>query len=344
VSLPWDVAELPRGGRWRALTAVPDKMALFAAESYLRESWAVAVDVLGRDTLELLQRVAVLTLKPDAVIGRKGPACLAYLRRNGFRPLLARRFRYDHATLREIWRYQWNIATLDRLAVGDALYMSSESLAVVLVDERPGPMPASVRLTGLKGSSLPGDRNPDELRSVLGGLNRMVVLVHCSDEPIDILRELGILFTGPELRRLLGDLRATVDGSDRGAVTTELAEVHRGTPEFAVSLPSALAEVEQALTAAAGRGAAAAAPARRALAALRRARTGTPLSWPRWRADLDGAGVPASSWPVLLVASHYIQHDLPGVRCVIAESGRERWLRGEGQMLLTRRDGGRQLA
>jgi hypothetical protein len=324
------LAELTRTGCWRALTSVPRKFELFARESYFRESWQAAVDEFDDALLPVLHRVAVLTLKPDAIIGRKAADCLHYMSDHGFIPVLAQPATYTPANTREIWRYQWNIASLDRLALGDVIHSSAQPVVLLFRDDRPDPLtPASVRLAGLKGSSLPWDRNRHHLRTRLGGLNRMIVIVHCSDEPIDVVRELGILLDRRTLASVYRRLREVLAGQVAPDIGPVIARVHRRHPGQHLCIDTAAEAVFKLLahgpsTAAAGR----------AEAALRSARSGAGLSWRGWSTDLQAAGVDPGRWEVALVASHYIGHDLAGAVCIIGESGREGWLAGEGLRVL----------
>jgi hypothetical protein len=335
VTLDQDLQRLEDTGRWRALTAVPKKFRYFSKETYFRESWRLARRALGARTLETLQRLAVLTLKPDCVIGRRAEDCLRYMAGRGFRPILASPICYDRSNTREIWRYQWNIATLDRLDLSDMIHTAAPALMVVFADEHPEDgIPASVRLAGLKGSSLPWDRHPDDLRSQLGGLNRMIVLVHCSDEPVDIVREWGILFDRRTLAGLYDRLaEAVADPVDPVApdLDTPLRSLYARHPPGELGIESALAELDAALSepVAPSRAAAAA----RVAAAVHEAQRGDHLDWQEWSDDLRAARLGLDTWTTTVIGSHYIRHDVPGAVCIISESGRERWLAGEGLFL-----------
>ena len=326
---------LARSGTWRALTAVEQKYQEFSVESYVRESWAQATRVLGEDAPAVLQRIAMLVLKPDCIAGRKGIETLAYMRENGFRPVVAEVFRYDRHKAREIWRFQWNIATLDRLRLGDLLHTVTDALVVLFVDERGEPgVPGSVRLAGLKGSSLPWERKDFHLRTRLGALNRMVVFTHCSDEPVDIVRELGILIDSTRLDGVYRRLNAALRERDEDAAVADdvdaaVQALYARFPARPLDVAAATQRMRAKLAEAPG-DAAAVARAERALAAVDE---GARLSWPDWAEDLSEAGLDPADWDSVLVATHHILHDRPGMRCVISESGRERWLAGEGLAL-----------
>lgn len=325
------LGRLAESGDWRSLTAVDQKYRYFSAETYFRESWDIASDELGPAALSGLQRIAMLALKPECVVGRKGEKVLEYMRQNGFRQAVAQPFRYDRHRTREIWRFQWNIATIDRVQLGDLLHTASDSLLVVFVDERAGEhasVPGSVRLAGLKGSSLPSERGPEHLRTHLAALNRMIVFVHCSDEPVDIVRELGILFAPAELRDLYRRIRGVLSGREGDDVPAALSALYERSPAHSLDVDAAVRRVRAGLRQDHGWGAGTARRAEQALVAA--ASGGGTLDWRTWAADIASIGHSPAAWDEILVATQYILHDRPGVRCIVSESGRERWLAGEG--------------
>ena len=97
----------------------------------------------------MLQRLACLGFKPEAFAGRRVDTAVAYMVAHGFEPILARRYRLSPLQSREIWRYQWNVATLGRMAVWDAMqYLGNSALVLFRDTEEPLPVPATVRLRG----------------------------------------------------------------------------------------------------------------------------------------------------------------------------------------------------
>ncbi|MFD6770842.1 hypothetical protein ACFWC6_32000, partial [Micromonospora chalcea] len=173
------------------------------------------------------------------------------------------------------------------------------------------------------------------LRTVLGAPNRVLVLVHCPDEPMDIVRELGVIFDRPRLERVYRRLGAALD---TGAACDAAAEIRRAYAQAErgdLDVARAVGGVGERIAACART--ADRARQRSAAQAADRLRDavagGGHLRWREWSAELTRCGVDTATWDVAVAASHHIQHDLPDSTCLITETGRRRWLSGEGLML-----------
>ncbi|BCJ73770.1 hypothetical protein CS0771_33140 [Catellatospora sp. IY07-71] len=319
---------------WRTLTAQREKFDYFLADTHFRESWQLAVDVLGADAGWLMQRIALATIRPEGILGRKARDCVEALAQLQFEPVYAHRFRYDRLMIRELWRYQWNVASLDRLAVGERVHYRADALCLVLLDtELPLRIPASSRLSRHKGSASPALRGPEHLRSRLGAPNRILVVLHCPDEPMDVVRELGVIFDREALRGVYARLAERVAAGVRADPEPEISGLYAEFPAQELSVGAALRTLLADLTEAGRGGEGAGAAAARAADALRSAQRGRPLEWPRWCADLHDAGLDPYSWVATLVASQFVEHDVPGARCLLSRTGRALWQAGQGRML-----------
>lgn len=209
------------------LTNCRGKIAAYRMDPYFRQGFE------GINLVEA-QSVTLMVLKPEAVVGRRlGPA-LEFLENNGFEVLEARRIRLSPILARELWRYQLNTATQDRLDVIDVLLPSTDSLLLLLRDRtsQAGGIPAATRLSQLKGSSDPSLQQPHSLRSRLQAPTRLLNFVHAPDEPADVVRELALfeVATGHQLAKPWGDLEAignaelaqAVQDLEQGAVSHDL--------------------------------------------------------------------------------------------------------------------------
>ncbi|GAA5044989.1 nucleoside-diphosphate kinase [Streptomyces similanensis] len=209
-----------------AVTWSERKADLYAVDHYFRE----AVGTFG-DIVPKMLGIALCMLKPEATAGRRLRPALRILREAGFTPVDVVPFTHDRLTIREVWRYQFNIASRQRIDAMDVILPSTRTVALVLKDERwhPGATPAAVRLNGLKGPADPALRRPEHLRHQLGVVNGLFNFTHISDEPADVLRELAVICDEP--RRDLVRRRVMEDHDARSEALEVFQELEDRYPE-----------------------------------------------------------------------------------------------------------------
>jgi len=283
------------------------KFSAYRENLYLRECWADAATVLDGDRFSVLERVALLIAKPDAVVGRRVRRILDYARDRGFLPLAASPLALTRHSIRELWRDDWTVYSTDRLALASVFYTAADTLAFFLKDVEPEPrLTACARLARLKGSAFPELRAAEELRTVLAPPNRVLNFVHVPDEPIDMVREIGVLFDEPERQALFRRIRARFDGGDPDEVARAVARLE------ARVAPHDL-DFERSLERLLGVGLVGEAAARK-LSALRRA--GATLPWAEFRRLMTRPAKHPHVWDFIAVASHLIpleRDDQPGL-------------------------------
>ncbi|MFD9007643.1 nucleoside-diphosphate kinase [Streptomyces sp. NPDC059552] len=317
---------------WRPLTVVDAKAEEFARETYFREASADLHRAAGGLVAATLQRLAVITFKPEAIVGRRIPTALDFMERNGFRPIAFRRLRLHRHRARELWRFQWNVATLDRLAVADLLMPSCDSLWVAFWDETsPLTVPGTVRFRGLKGPAYPSVRKKGQLRHELGGTNRMMTFIHAADEPLDIIRELGILFDPQERQPLIRDIAAAAGADVTDRLLEQLGALHAEVPQEELDITAVMRRLNDALAELMVRRPS---PDLRAVRQiLARVHDGGVLEWTSFAHVLEQARVRLPLWDLVQIGAQYIQHDEENTVCTIDDDGRAGWLLGHGTML-----------
>src|SRR5262249_6006892 len=131
-----------------------------------------------------LSRLVLVILKPDAFYFRKVGRIFEVLRENGFMPVAWREFRFTWHQIFDLWRYQLNKATDDRLSLACELLGCDQSLLVLFTAKTSHHgVPASVRLWALKGAFDSKLRHRSNLRDALAVPHRMFGLIHATDEP-----------------------------------------------------------------------------------------------------------------------------------------------------------------
>lgn len=291
------------------LTANEEKYRRYAADTYFRESWADWSDMYGDDAVTYARQLVVVVFKPETVVARTIDPGLAFLREHGFLPAWCARISYTRHMNRAAWRYQYEAAlpSVDRLAVADALLSATDALCVILRDTgRVAAATASVRAGHLKGSMTPAQRQPGELRAIVGGPNRMLSGVHMPDEPADVVRELGILFDGATRRALLRDLGAAPPAAWDAPVAAAVEALYRQYAAVPLDVAAALARTRALLAAGADTHPEATEGLRTMLTA---AAAGVPLPWGAFLAQLARADLDLPLWDRLLLGTTFVQEN-----------------------------------
>ena len=300
--------EGPGSPAWSTLTRQPQKAELYRVDAQAREAWSALRDLFGpAGAIDLLQRITFLLFKPEAVKRRCLARTLDFMRAAGFTPVALRVFTINRNMAHQVWRYQWNIASVDRLELCTLIAEETQSMLVVFRDDAPEPgLPAAVRLWGLKGSSKARHLESHLLRAVLGLSNRMLGFVHCSDEPADVLREMGIFLAADERLALAREVAAWRDGGISDRLDDAVLRLEQAYRAHSVDA----AEVRARLASRPGP------PALRALLADIEQGRRRPLSWIR-AGFPDLASDDDVRWDFIVLAAELIAHDLPGVSPIL---------------------------
>ncbi|MFD5539769.1 hypothetical protein ACFWIJ_18600 [Streptomyces sp. NPDC127079] len=293
------------------------KRKIYAGDPYYRDTWDDLTTLLGTDSAvaDQLHRVAPMVLKPDAVAVRGGARLLAAVRAANFVPVAWGKFRFDRHITRELWRYQLNAATRERIDVLDMYMPTGESLYILLRDTTESGIPATARLCEMKGPTRPEDRKAHHLRWIAGATQASVLTyVHVADEPADLLREMGIFFERSERRRLLTALDSHQDVTQK--VLAALTEVEARTEASDLSWKPALDRLGAQLS---GH------PDRAELATLlQQVRSGRSRDWQSLLALADKSGLQWSHWDRIAVAAQLCAQHLEA-KPVIPDVSRSAW-------------------
>ncbi|AEV87110.1 nucleoside diphosphate kinase [Actinoplanes sp. SE50] len=294
------------------LTVDAAKDAAYRHDTYFREGlWSFERHARP----ERHHDVTFVVLKPDAIAGRRGEQVLGILRERGWAAVAATTVRFDPLLTREIWRYQFNAASAQRIAVVDHLLGSGPSLLVLLYDTSSADLPASVRLTAAKGSAEPRAAREGDLRTRIGRVNGLFNFMHTADEPADVVRELQLFSyqAGWDwCRDALRDPAAVLASANPAAsMRALLNQVTTEIPAHDLDLPAALRRL-------------AAGQDRWSELALDHARVD---EVDLWLAELRRTPLPSGTgrWDVLTVLTGWIECNEPDVAALLDTPLPARW-------------------
>ncbi|WP_349368724.1 hypothetical protein [Salinarimonas sp.] len=308
-------AEDPSPEEWRALAdpaVAPAERRVLREDLHFRAAWHDARTLLGPGAADAVRDLALLCLKPDAVVGRRGARILAFLEEHGGTPVAAAPIRFERRATYELWRNDWVVYPVDRLAFCRFWYEAAEGLLLLVHMPARGAVSAARRLSAVKGSSLPRARRPTDLRTRLEPPNQVLNFVHVADHPGDVLRELSILLDPPARRAALGEAAAQVrPEAARARVRAALEAVEARNPRHDLLFAPAL---ERLLASPAGPILEAEVFARRP--ALRAGRAAAGLAgdegvpWWTFEAAIAGATLDhRARWDVVVVASELVAYE-----------------------------------
>ncbi|WKX74003.1 nucleoside-diphosphate kinase [Streptomyces sp. XD-27] len=310
---------------WSTLTRMPVKAYHYELDTCFREGYGEVREAFGDRTTEILHRSALMLVKPDGMATGKLKVIRDFLQGHGFSIIGAELFHFNRHTGRELWRHQHTLATLDRLAVNDIVLQAGPSLLLLLRSHGDHAVPATVHLSSLKGKADITQQAADSLRSVIGRPNRLCSMIHCADEPADLVRELNLLADPEPRKRLLARL---ADGAPAAADEEILDHVlHSG--EFGGTVldrDAAVQRITQAVRDRAATRPELGEPAGRILTWLEGTDRGELLPWREFAPVLAGLGLDLDVWDVAMLGSSHIQEDEPDGIKVIGNPAPGSWL------------------
>jgi nucleoside diphosphate kinase len=313
---------------WSDLTRLEQKRRLFSSDVYFLNAFDVLASGLdSSQARRLLNHCALMVIKPDCVAAGRSMLLIRTLDRLGFRTVGLRQVRLERDIMRNIWRYQWNIATLDRIFILSKLNAACETLLLLLSHdgfERDG-IPASVRLASHKGSAVPARRKPTAIRSVLGCPNQFLSGIHVSDEPADVVRELGIFYGDEELPQIVDDwIGAREVAPDR--LAKAVSEIETGCERHDLDPVQATSRLLDLIR----RHDAADALSREDVWILQRVAAGEEAgkvhNFRRIIRGLADSGLTLPLWDVIVSGAAVAKPDIDGCRQEIDDSGYSGWL------------------
>lgn len=225
------------------LTEIPAKKELYANDIYFRESLDDLKKLWPTDLDPYLSRRCSIIIKPEAFASRKAWECITFLREKWFTPVGFKPFRFNRNLIRDLWRFQLNSATMERLKILDMWWDSSDViLAILRYDGINNLISASTKLTFVKWHSNPIHHKEWELRAALGQSIIMLNYLHSSDETADFIRDIWVCFDSEYRLDILKQMFRDEDVSVN--IIEKIENIYTKTPYYNVSYDQALSDLQ----------------------------------------------------------------------------------------------------
>lgn len=240
-------ADRPAAERLRELSCDPTRHEALAVDLYFSDCWEDVMEIVGPGAATALKRYALLVFKPEAIPGRRMLPAIDWLREHRFTPVAFESFTHTRHTMIDLWQYlRWTSGMTNLIPLAGMMHTSTPTLLVILRDDTEGhPARACDRLVRLKGSAIAERRNRSHLREVLRPPAEIFTFVHSSDEPADVVREVGVcLDRGPRRRLLCRLVDSGAHGDVCGELRLEVARLEAGCAEHDLEFERSLRRVE----------------------------------------------------------------------------------------------------
>ena len=192
------------------LSCFEKKREIYRSDKYFVGSWNMFLSLFQSEMAikDCVWNTALLLAKPDAIESGKGHIIRKFLENAGYDIIAIKRLLIDKKQTSALWQYALGRYSDERFHLLVDLMTSGPSVLFVVKKAAGQLVPLSIQLTNLKGSAEPSQRERNCLRATLGGTQSAILnYIHTSDEPCDIVRELGILFSTRELNKLINNLK-----------------------------------------------------------------------------------------------------------------------------------------
>jgi nucleoside diphosphate kinase len=195
--------------RW--LSCFDKKREIYGRDQYFIASWNEFFSLFQsyKAIKDCLWNTALLLAKPEAIGSGKGDIIKNLLDDSGYQIIAVKRLYVDKKQTSALWQHSLGRYSDERFHLLVDLMASGPSVLFVVKNRKShNNLPLSIQLTTLKGSTVPSERTENCLRSACSEIQSTFLnYIHTSDEPCDVVRELGILLSSKELHDLLHEIK-----------------------------------------------------------------------------------------------------------------------------------------
>lgn len=194
------------------------------AEAYLRQLIEAGIPP---HSLAAFQDICFFMIKPDAIFSGSAERIIKWLEISGFDVIWSKPVSdKSGASFEDLYKFNLTVSNDQNQFVSwwinSSIYRSGPALALLLTPRRKDKSGGThIDVASKKGFCVPWLAKPGTLRWDFEGCNRVMNLVHASDDPISSIREFLIFFTPAELSTAVN--RFHIQPEEQVSIERELA-------------------------------------------------------------------------------------------------------------------------
>lgn len=178
----------------------------FVQDPFFRASLEIFKEFV-EDFESFFKNHTYLVVKPDAIISGNFDKIISVLDEYGFEVIGYESFEYTPHSVKQCWYNESKPFPPEWCELFEMVLTEKKSALLLLRDAKSDQMSPSAceRLTKLKGSAMAFKRNESHIRTKIGAGSGLLAFIHVPDSPLSMIKELGILLSRKQCRKLLAN-------------------------------------------------------------------------------------------------------------------------------------------
>lgn len=184
------------------------EMQKFVHDPFFRTSLEVFKEYIG-DFDSFFKNHTYLVIKPDGIVSGSFDKIISVLHEYGFEVVGNDSFEYTPNSVKQCWYNESKQFPPEWCKLFEMVLTEKKSVFLLLHDTKPDEISPSAceRLTKLKGSAMERKRNEFHIRTKIGAGSGLLAFIHVPDNPLSMIKELGIILSDKQCKRLLANRR-----------------------------------------------------------------------------------------------------------------------------------------
>ena len=192
------------------LSCFPEKLELYSTDFHFQKGWATLIELekQGLFSTDRVWALGSVLFKVDSMLRGNAAHGIHFLEEHGFIIRAARVISLSSNLVTQFWKYSLGRLSHERIDLLKRLQSLSPSLYLLIeAPNKDSRLPCTLQVTEFKGQVVLSNRKRGTLRYAMGEpQSAFFNFVHTADEPADLVRELGLLFSDDDRQKVILDV------------------------------------------------------------------------------------------------------------------------------------------